>query len=81
MIRSEHDVWRSGAACAQTDGMEWFPPVRGAISPLVLKSCAECPVWRDCLLYAVGRADIWHGIWAGLIRGGDRGAAGTAGCR
>lgn len=28
--------------------------------------CRGCPVWRDCLLFALARPEIRDGIWAGL---------------
>lgn len=60
--------WRVDAACAQTGaGDDWFLPPRSAVNPLVMRVCAGCPVWRDCLLYVIARPEIWDGIWAGLL--------------
>ena len=58
--------WRANAACAEIVSDEWFPRPRSAVNPLLLRVCGSCPVWRDCLLYALAQPDIWHGIWAGL---------------
>jgi hypothetical protein len=63
-IKSE---WVRYAACQCCDGDAWFPDERTKPNPLVGKVCADCPVARACLAFAVLHDE--EGIWAGTRRG------------
>ena len=64
--------WTDRAACRDADPDLFFPVTedrtRRAIAAQVARAktvCARCPVWSQCLSYAVEtRQD--HGIWGGL---------------
>ena len=53
--------------CQQTDPEYWFPEAGGERyeSLVAKKYCGECPVQRQCALYAIA-ADENYGIWGGL---------------
>jgi WhiB family redox-sensing transcriptional regulator len=53
--------------CQQTDPEYWFPEAGGERyeSLVAKKYCGECPVQRQCALYAIA-ADEAYGIWGGL---------------
>jgi WhiB family redox-sensing transcriptional regulator len=66
------ESWTNRAACRDADPDLFFPVTedrtRRAIAAQVDRAkgvCARCPVWSQCLSYAVEtRQD--HGIWGGL---------------
>ncbi|MGH2729839.1 MAG: WhiB family transcriptional regulator [Actinomycetota bacterium] len=72
--------WRALGACGRIDPDLWF--AIGAREHRVAKRiCADCPVRRQCLEYAM-EAPVDHGIWGGLTereRRRWRRNAGTAG--
>jgi WhiB family redox-sensing transcriptional regulator len=53
--------------CQQTDPEYWFPEAGGERyeSLVAKKYCGECPVQRQCAIYAIA-ADESYGIWGGL---------------
>lgn len=67
-------AWKADAECARLDisveaRQRWFFPMRGE-APIPAKSvCARCPVWSECLTFAL----TWNmdGIW-GRSAGSDR---------
>ena len=60
-------AWHQDAACAQVGGDWWFPEdPHERISGPVLRICADCPVRRSCLLFALS-VDVLHGVWAGMV--------------
>ncbi|WP_084963316.1 WhiB family transcriptional regulator [Thermoactinospora rubra] len=70
------DDWRELAACRDhPDPDLWFPAIgpggpdtaqreRRAYAP-ARRVCRDCPVWRDCLDYALTRGERW-GMYGGL---------------
>lgn len=65
-IDLEDKNWRSQALCAQIGGDLWFPDhgkLRGVRE--AKEKCAECPVAKQCLEFAVNSPEIHDGIWAG----------------
>jgi WhiB family redox-sensing transcriptional regulator len=56
--------WSVHALCATSDPEMFFPP---GDSPAAgaRQICAQCPVRRQCLAYAVAAGEP-HGIWGGL---------------
>jgi WhiB family redox-sensing transcriptional regulator len=52
------------ALCAQTDP-EIFFPEKGESSARARSICLQCPVRRECLLYAIENNER-HGVWGGL---------------
>jgi WhiB family transcriptional regulator, redox-sensing transcriptional regulator len=60
--------WREAGACAHADPDLFFPiSSTGRALPQITKAkaiCAECPVRRSCLEYALEH-DLVHGIWGG----------------
>lgn len=58
------EEWVKDALCAQTDPEQFFPDV-GANTRDARQVCAECPVRKACLQYALNRQEQ-HGIWGGL---------------
>jgi hypothetical protein len=60
-------AWHQDAACAQVGGDWWFPDdPHERISGPVLRICADCPVRRSCLLFALS-VDVLHGVWAAMV--------------
>jgi WhiB family redox-sensing transcriptional regulator len=61
--------WRSLAACRSVDPDLFFPvSLSGRSLAQVTEAkavCAGCPVWRECLEFAV-RTHQAHGIWGGV---------------
>jgi len=62
----EPTPWAAEASCAGQPTARWFP-VRGESTIGACLVCADCPVSRQCLDYAL-RWNIVHGIWGGLSR-------------
>jgi len=69
MYRSRQ--WIEEAACAGAP-LEWFHPDRGPGAPAAIRRakaiCAQCPVDKKCLEYAMAtEAPAYrHGVWGGL---------------
>lgn len=67
--RNKDASWQPFAACAGTDPNLWFPE-RGESATLAYrearKVCAECPVRRQCLDYALTPPVETMGVWGGL---------------
>ena len=57
-------TWTARARCAETDPEIFFPPADDPASE-ARRVCAQCPVRKDCLAYALD-ADEQYGIWGGL---------------
>lgn len=64
--------WQFRAACRGSDANLFFPPVqleskeeKHAREAQAKAICAECPVGRQCLDFAVATRES-HGIWGGL---------------
>ena len=55
----------SEAACRGED-MSLFFPEQGKYNPNVVKICNSCPIFEQCLEWAVHRE--FEGIWAGTNR-------------
>ena len=56
--------WRARALCAKTDPDLFFSP--GALEHKAAKRiCRECPVRRECLVYAMD-TPMDFGVWGGL---------------
>ena len=53
--------------CQETDPEYWYPEAGGERyeSLVAKKYCGECPVQRQCAIYAI-EADEHYGIWGGL---------------
>jgi WhiB family transcriptional regulator, redox-sensing transcriptional regulator len=62
-MERDHD-WRDQALCAQIDP-DLFYPENGAIPHAARRICAQCPVSLDCLVDALVRRDVSHGIRGG----------------
>lgn len=61
---TQDEDWRAGALCARTDPDLFFAV--GAREHREAKSiCKQCPVRRQCLVYAM-EGPIDHGIWGGM---------------
>lgn len=54
--------WTQDAVCAQIDPDLWYPEDGQNVSTLVDRTCASCPVRRECLLAGLHET---HGVWAG----------------
>jgi WhiB family redox-sensing transcriptional regulator len=55
-------AWRQSAACRDLQSDLFFPD-RGGELRRTREICAGCPVWDDCLEYALGMS-VELGIWA-----------------
>jgi Transcription factor WhiB len=53
--------WQSDAACRERPDIDYVP-TRGVDSRAALATCARCLVRRECLSYALPKADV-IGIW------------------
>src|SRR5436190_21755928 len=54
--------WAERALCAQADPDTWLGEKdRGALAAVALRICGDCPVYAQCLDYAVSGADTWGG--------------------
>jgi WhiB family redox-sensing transcriptional regulator len=60
---SDHN-WRAKAACADYPDETFFPHPNDD-ARLAKRICAECPVAKECLTYALGAREPW-GVWGGL---------------
>ena len=66
--------WMTQAACAATNTDSWFFDEDGGDSMsewksrqvMLVRVCADCPVWNVCRAYAVGDTD---GVFGGTSRG------------
>jgi WhiB family redox-sensing transcriptional regulator len=60
--------WRQRAACAGLDTNLFFPSEKfpDPKIPRARAVCAICPVWEDCLSYALENPTLCGGIWGGL---------------
>lgn len=60
--------WTDQAACAGAPTDDWFPHRGSERTPEAVRArdlCTTCPVWEDCLLYALANRER-HGIWGGI---------------
>lgn len=57
------EAWVEQAVCASTDPEQFFPE-KGNRNREAKQMCAQCPVRKDCLGYALDRNEQ-HGIWGG----------------
>lgn len=63
--------WEDEAACRGAEGLLFFGPDGESRPQREIREnkakavCAACPVWAQCLDYAL-RNSIRHGIWGGL---------------
>jgi WhiB family transcriptional regulator, redox-sensing transcriptional regulator len=63
-VRSEtNHEWMAQGACRATPEVDFFPN-DGAGVAAAQKVCANCPVRRPCLEFALDLA-ITHGVWGG----------------
>jgi len=58
------NTWREQAACRGIDP-NLFHPRRGEDTAPAKAVCEDCPVRRECLVYALATVEK-HGIWGGL---------------
>jgi WhiB family redox-sensing transcriptional regulator len=58
------EPWRAEAACIDRPDVNFFP-LRGEDAQPAKAVCAECPVQRECLEYAVKMGTAALGIWGG----------------
>jgi len=61
----ERKLWVGGALCATHPDKSIFFPVVGKSARVAKEVCASCPVWKECLQYALDnheRYDIWGGL-------------------
>ena len=57
--------WMDEAACSNEDNDTFFPPDNDYSDvEKARKICKSCPVWRECLSYAVTTKQP-YGVWAG----------------
>lgn len=64
-------LWVERAACRWTDPETFFPTSVVETAEAVARAsayCYTCPVWRDCLRYALDN-NCRDGIWGGLTPG------------
>lgn len=57
-------AWQDDALCAQV-GTEMFFPDKGGSTRDAKRICADCPVRRQCLEYALAMDENPVGIWGG----------------
>lgn len=57
--------WTRNAACSVFEDLSIFFPERGASTTPARTICSKCPVWKNCLDYAVRNYQAF-GIWGGL---------------
>lgn len=62
------DDWRERGKCREHDPNLFFPETGDAATAAAARAvCAECPVRRECLEYALTFSAAWlPGIWGGL---------------
>lgn len=58
--------WRDRARCLQTDPELWFPEKGTRTGEFAKRICAQCPVQRQCLDYALNSTERLDGIWGGM---------------
>ena len=56
--------WMADAACRGEGHGKYVIDVRHAPAEAVLATCADCPVRKDCLAYAMAQPDA-VGVWGG----------------
>lgn len=65
------ETWFTHAACREADRRLFFEPEGEAAAPRARRVrqakavCAECPVRRECLLFALAKPER-YGIWGGF---------------
>jgi WhiB family redox-sensing transcriptional regulator len=64
LLGINHEEWIDGAICSQTDPGSFFVGKGGNTKP-AKTICAQCPVSRECLEYALVH-DERFGVWGGL---------------
>lgn len=68
-------TWQDLAGCAGVDPDVFFPERRASILP-AQRICAECPVWRTCLVVSTSGLTIRRasdeGVWGGIGGSGRR---------
>ena len=59
-------AWADHAACAGSDWQVFFPSTDGPTRSVTAakRVCARCPVWGECLDYAI-RHKMDYGVWGG----------------
>ena len=65
-LRSQR-AWTEYAACTQTDPEAFFPESGREYEDAITAKeiCAECPVRRACLRWAIEHHEV-YGIWGGM---------------
>jgi hypothetical protein len=63
--RFNRPSWMDQAACRGYPTTWWFAK---STPHRAIRICRRCPVQRECLAYAVERADDLYGVWGGLGR-------------
>ena len=58
-------AWQQFAECVHHAGEVDFFPARGESVREAKAVCAQCPVRRECLEFAL-RLKVAHGVWGGL---------------
>lgn len=66
-LRGRDISWKADADCARlamrvTRRLDWFFPIRGDQLAAALKICGPCPVWRECLQFALDTSET-EGVW------------------
>ncbi|MDA0564846.1 WhiB family transcriptional regulator [Streptomonospora sp. S1-112] len=56
-------TWHEHAACGSGKPDLWFPSQGGSVRA-AKKVCRRCPVWVECLDYAMRAGERW-GVWGG----------------
>jgi WhiB family transcriptional regulator, redox-sensing transcriptional regulator len=64
LAEAELGEWTAHAICTDADPEIFLPPP-GKPSAVARQICSRCPVWADCLAYALA-AEEEFGIWGGL---------------
>jgi WhiB family redox-sensing transcriptional regulator len=63
----QNQPWRLIAACRGMDPDVFHPPDERHDTSRARATCKKCPVWSDCLDYAIGANELL-GIWGGMNR-------------
>lgn len=64
----QREDWMTDASCVGHPNSEIFFTDREHASEYVIKArqvCADCPVWRNCLDFAISHSEE-YGVWGGL---------------